>query len=89
MTTTQPPDDWDDAAPMTSEERSRGHLAYIARKARKATGLSQEAFSKAYGIPLGTFRDWEQGRRQSDPATLAYLRVITEMPEAVAKVIAV
>ncbi len=35
---------------------------------RKRTGLSQEAFAAAIGVPLATLRNWEQGRTLPDPA---------------------
>lgn len=72
-------------APLSDEEFERGRAALIARRARAATGLSQTAFAARYGIPRGSLRDWEQGRRTPDAATLSYLRVIARMPEAVAK----
>ena len=31
------------------------------RELRRATGLSQRAFAEAYGVPIGTLRNWEQG----------------------------
>lgn len=82
---TPPPDDFDADAPLTDEEFDRGRSAIIARQARLATGLSQAAFADRYQIPAGSLRDWEQGRRKPDAATLAYLRVIARMPEDVAK----
>lgn len=71
--------------PLSDEEFERGLGAMLARRARAATGLSQNAFSKSFGIPAGTLRDWEQGRRAPDQATQSYLRVIAKMPDAVAK----
>src|SRR3984893_6639396 len=46
-----------------------------ARIIRRALGLSQEDFAARYHIPLGTLRDWEQGRAEPDQAARAYLRV--------------
>jgi putative transcriptional regulator len=34
-------------------------------------------------IPLGTLRDWEQGRTLPDQPTQAYLKVIVRDPEGV------
>ena len=31
---------------------------------RGRTGLSQPAFAKSIGVPLGTLKNWEQGRRR-------------------------
>lgn len=71
-------------AVLTDEEFERGYGAMLARRARGATGLSQNAFSKRYGIPVASLRDWEQGRRVPDAATQNYLRVIARIPDAVA-----
>ena len=52
---------------------------------RRALGLSQEEFAARFHIPVGTLRDWEQGRKDPDAAARAYLVVIGKNPEAVAK----
>lgn len=74
-------------APLTDDEFARGRAALLARRAREASGLSQSAFAQRFGIPEGTLKDWEQGRRAPDQAAQSYLRVITEMPDAIAKVL--
>ncbi|HEY4775470.1 MAG TPA: helix-turn-helix domain-containing protein [Xanthobacteraceae bacterium] len=50
---------------------------------RRALGISQEDFAARYHIPIGTLRDWEQGRVAPDQAARAYLTVIARDPEAV------
>jgi putative transcriptional regulator len=50
---------------------------------RRALGLSQEEFAERFRIPVGTLRDWEQGRVQPDQAARAYLMVIARNPKAV------
>jgi len=52
------------------------------RAIREELGLSQQAFSNAYRIPLATLKGWEQGRRQPDATASAYLSVIAGMPDA-------
>ncbi|MEA2931095.1 MAG: putative transcriptional regulator [Hyphomicrobiales bacterium] len=52
---------------------------------RRALGLSQDDFAARYHIPIGTLRDWEQGRAVPDQAARAYLTVIARDPEAVRK----
>jgi putative transcriptional regulator len=52
---------------------------------RRALHLTQEEFSVRYLIPLGTLRDWEQGRTEPDQAAQAYLRVIAKEPETVSR----
>jgi len=83
--TSPPPDEPDADAPLSDDEFARGHGAMLARRARAATTLSQEAFAARYGIPAGSLRDWEQGRRAPDAAARSYLRVIARLPEDVAR----
>jgi len=51
------------------------------RTLRRALGLTQEEFAARFQIPLGTLRDWEQGRTEPDQPTRAYLKVIARDPE--------
>jgi putative transcriptional regulator len=74
-----------DAAPIMTRAEIR---AARVRHARRRSGLTQEGFAARYRIPLGTLRDWEQGRREPDAAALAYLRVIEREPEAVERALA-
>lgn len=50
------------------------------RAIRERLGLSQNAFSSTYRIPLATLKGWEQGRRQPDATASAYLSVIAHLP---------
>jgi len=54
---------------------------------REELGLSQQAFAKAYRIPLATLKGWEQGRRHPDATASAYLAVIARMPDAAREVL--
>src|ERR1017187_5339425 len=54
---------------------------------RRALALTQEEFAVRYHIPLGTLRDWEQGRAEPDQATQAYLKVIAREPERVERLL--
>jgi len=47
--------------------------------------LTQEEFAARYQIPIGTLRDWEQGRSEPDAPARAYLRVIAGDPDGTAK----
>ena len=49
---------------------------------RRALGLTQEEFATRYQIPLGTLRDWEQGRAEWDRPARAYLKAIADDPGA-------
>ena len=52
---------------------------------RRALGLSQEEFAARFRIPVGTLRDWEQGRVEPDQAARAYLMVIARIPDTVSE----
>jgi transcriptional regulator with XRE-family HTH domain len=54
------------------------------RTLRRALGLTQEEFAARYHIPLGTLRDWEQGRSQPDQPARAFLAVIARAPNEIA-----
>ena len=74
-----------DARPMTPEERARARRVPRVRTLRRRLGLTQEEFAARYHIPLGTLRDWEQGRTEPDQPARAYLKVIALNPEGVWK----
>jgi putative transcriptional regulator len=48
-----------------------------------ALALTQEEFPARFRIPLGTLRDWEQGRSEPDQPANAYLTVIARDPRGV------
>lgn len=74
-----------DAQPLTEDEARRMRSTPRVRIIRRALKLSQEAFAARFRIPIGTLRDWEQGRKVPDAATRAYLTVIAREPDAVAR----
>ena len=49
---------------------------------RARLGMSQSEFAAAIGVPVATLRNWEQGRRQQDPAVQALMRLIWANPRA-------
>jgi putative transcriptional regulator len=72
-----------DAQPLTPKRLATMTRTPQVPVIRRALGLSQEEFAARFHIPLGTLRDWEQGRKEPDAATRAYLRVIGHNPAAV------
>jgi putative transcriptional regulator len=76
-----------DAQPLTSDDLKRMKRTPQAKIIRRALALTQEEFAIRYHIPLGTLRDWEQGRAEPDQATQAYLKVIAREPERVERVL--
>ncbi len=74
-----------DNPPLTPAQRARLHRVPRVKTLRWEMGLSQEEFASRFQIPLGTLRDWEQGRTEPDQAARAYLEVIAHNPENVRK----
>ena len=72
-----------DNRPMSEAEWAAAPRVPQVSVIRRALRLSQEDFAGAFHIPLGTLRDWEQGRKEPDAAARAYLRVIAREPETV------
>ena len=56
---------------------------------REKMGLSQSSFANNFGLSVYALRNWEQGKRQPDPAARAYLKVIEKVPDIVTSVLAV
>jgi len=72
-----------DAQPLTADDLKRMKRTPQAKIIRRALELTQEEFAARYHIPLGTLRDWEQGRSEPDQPTRAYLRTIARDPDHV------
>ena len=70
-----------DAQPLTEADIKRLRRVPLAKHARWRAGMSQTRFAEAYEIPVGTLRDWEQGRFEPDGTAQAYLRAIAGDPE--------
>jgi putative transcriptional regulator len=69
-----------DARPMTPAELARAQRVPRVKTLRRAPGFTQEEFSLRYQIPIGTLRDWEQGRTEPDQPARTYLKVIARDP---------
>ncbi len=74
-----------DARPLTEKDFASGKLKRTpqVKIIRRALKLSQEEFAARYHIPVGTLRDWEQGRTEPDAPGRAYLTVIAGQPDMV------
>jgi putative transcriptional regulator len=55
---------------------------------RRRLKKSQRAFSRLLGVPVGTIRDWEQGRKQPDSAAITLMKVARHHPEILEKLAA-
>jgi len=72
-----------DNPPRTPEMQKRLKRVPQVKVMRRALHLTQEEFAARFRIPLGTLRDWEQGKTEPDQAARAYLTVIARDPKAV------
>ena len=52
----------------------------LAKEARKATGLSQRAFSRLLGVSHVTVANWETGARRPSAIARAALRIVAGFP---------
>lgn len=72
-----------DAQPMSAERLRSTRRVPRTKTLRRALALTQEEFAARYHIPLGTLRDWEQGRCEPDQPARAYLAAVAHDPEGV------
>jgi putative transcriptional regulator len=72
-----------DARPFTPVEQAAARHVPRIKTLRRVLSLTQEEFAACYHIPIGTLRDWEQGRSEPDQPARAYLTVIAHDPEGV------
>lgn len=64
------------------------HEPIDVKAVRSKTKLSQAQFARTFHLPVGTLRDWEQGRRQPDAPARVLLSLIKAEPETVERLIA-
>ena len=74
---------WQSRRKLSDEQLARLKPTPRAKIIRRALQLTQEEFAARYHIPVGTLRDWEQGRAEPDQPARAYLRAIAGDPQAV------
>jgi putative transcriptional regulator len=76
-----------DAAPIPVHATPGLTPVVNTKRLRDRLGITQEAFAARYRIPLGTLRDWEQGRKFPDAPARAYLTIIARDPGVVANLL--
>ena len=75
-------------------EMTEGFVAHVpravdVRAVRAKTGLSQERFAQRIGVPVGTLRGWEQGRRQPEGPARVLLALLDRNPRVVKEMLGV
>lgn len=71
--------------PVSAAELRQFKPVALSKRIRWKLEMSQDAFSRAYRIPLGTLRDWEQHRSEPDQAAVTLLQLIEVDPKGVLK----
>ena len=69
-----------DAQPTPERDLATRPAMTAIQRIRRRMGLTQREFAGRYHIPLGTLRDWEQGRVEPDTTAQAYITVIETAP---------
>lgn len=79
-----------DAIAFAAGDAARGRVVAPpdVKAIRRRARLTQGQFAAIYKLPLGTVRDWEQGRRQPETGSRLYLRMIEADPNGVQDIIA-
>jgi putative transcriptional regulator len=72
------------------EAKGRAYRVHVpamvdVRVIRTKLGMTQAEFAGRFGFSINTLRHWEQGKRQPEGPTRAYLLVIARAPKAVQK----
>lgn len=72
---------------------TEGFIAHVpaevdVKAIRAKTQLSQAAFARRFGFSPAAVRDWEQHRRQPEPAARVLLLVINYAPDVVSAALA-
>ena len=86
-------DGLEDAIAFSRGEKARGRAHKVKARdvnvvaTREKLGLSQDEFATAFGVSVGTVRNWEQGRRTPEGPALVLLTVIEKAPRAVLRAI--
>lgn len=78
-----------DAIAYAEGDEGRGRVAAPLDVAaiRKRTGKTQDQFARAYRLPIGTVRDWEQSRSQPDAPARILLALIGAEPETIERLV--
>lgn len=76
-----------DNPPLTAEQLAGARRVVAVGALRRRLGLTQDEFARRYRLPVGTVRDWEQGRSIPDAPARALLRAIESEPEVLARVL--
>ena len=76
-----------DAQPLSPDQMAAMETVPNLKRLRERLNLTQEQFARAYCLPVGTVREWEQRRRFPDAPARALLRAIEREPETLRRLL--
>ena len=76
-----------DAQPLDPTTLARMRRVSPVKLLRQRLDMTQAEFAEAFGIPLGTLRDWEQRRSIPDAPARSLLRAIEREPETMRRLL--
>lgn len=81
-----------DAIAYANGDTTRGRVAVPSKgldvaAIRKQTGKTQDQFARAFRLPIGTVRDWEQSRSQPDAPARVLLSLIQAEPDTIEQLV--
>ncbi|MBI2570277.1 MAG: helix-turn-helix domain-containing protein [Candidatus Schekmanbacteria bacterium] len=76
-----------DAQPLSAEELATMRRVSPVKLLRQRLGMTQSEFAEAFLLPIGTLRDWEQGRSAPDAPARALLRAIERDPDTMRRLL--
>ncbi len=76
-----------DAQPLAPKELSKLRRVSRVKVLRQRLGMTQMEFAAAFRLPLGTVRDWEQGRSVPDAPARALLEAIEREPDTMRRLL--
>lgn len=79
---------FDDIPEPTPLQLAQFKRVPLSKTLRWRLKLSQAQFAQKFQIPVGTLRDWEQGRSEPDQTARVLLHLIANDPDGVARSIA-
>jgi putative transcriptional regulator len=79
---------FDDIQENSPEQLAQFKRVPLSKTLRWRLELSQTQFAQRFHIPIGTLRDWEQGRSEPDQTAKVLLHLIANDPDGIARALA-
>lgn len=76
-----------DTQPLARRDLNKMRRVSRVKVLRQRLGMTQAEFAAAFRLPLGTVRDWEQGRSVPDAPARALLEAIQREPETMRRLL--